>query len=453
MAAPALLRAAPIGQLPPDFDLRLDWRLVAFTAAVTVLASLGSAGICLARAHLMSASTLLASNARTIVRGRRLLVDRLIAIQVGCAVVLMATAGAMTRTMSNLLNVDPGFDAVGTLSVGVDTSAQRLEPARLHDYFSRLTDRVSTVEGVAGAAVVQVGLMSGAATTGTVDVPGFVPYTDEDRWVRMFFVGPGFFEVTGMHLLAGEAGQQRHLTSNDRIAVVNEQFARFYFGGLERAVGRTANKGIRIVGVVADAHYDSPRELPPRAMFVPFTQVGSRPRMTLIVRPRPGAQVAAAVTAAIRDFDPTARVTVATGHERLAATLARERFVAFLVAALSLFGVCLASAGLYGAVSYAISERRKELAVRVALGATRRDVLSLILQRPLRTTLAGVAFGVPAAWMTMRLLDALLFGIPRFDPAGLAASAAMVVALTLAATIQPVRRALGIDAQECLKCE
>ena len=450
---PALLRAIPIGAAAPDFDLRLDWRVLTFTAGTGLLAVLIAAGISLWRAlRVHEASTLEVSGGRSIVRSGRRITRTLIAAQVALSLLLLAAAGAMTRSLMNLRLVDPGFDATRSFLVTVDAASRAADPGALADYFRRLGERIAAAPQVAGASLVQFPLLTSASTTGTVDVAGFSPAHDDDRWVRVFFVGAGFFETTGMRLLAGRDIQPLDRRGAERVAVVNETLARFYFGRPELALGRTINRDVRVVGIVADARYNTLRDAPVRAMFVPFEQARPRPSMTFVVRPR-SEQLAAlrAAAEAVRTYDPEVRFRVATMEQQVAASLTRERFVASLAGVLSALALFLSCTALYGAVVYAVAERRPELAVRSALGASRRDIVRLVLGDPLKTAAAGILFGLPAAYLMLRSLSALLFGIAPFDVPTLLACAACLLLMTALAAIRPAQQAAAVDPLECLR--
>jgi predicted permease len=456
VAAPVLLRSVPIGTVPPAFDLRLDWRLWGFTAAISAIAALLAAAASSVRLLRTDPSRLLAAGNRTVVPGRRALTNTLIAAQVACSLVLLTTAGAMARTLINLAHVDPGFDPHETFAVRVDASHRAVGGPGAHEYYARLEEQIAALPHVERVSLVQLGLMTGAATSGTADILGFVPLADEDRWVRMFFVGSEFFDTTGMTMVAGESLQAMHMQAHERVAVVNEQFARFYFGTPDRAIGKTVNRDVRILGVVADARYDNLREPAVRAMFVPFTQAPPRRQMTFEVRPAESVASSLAVdavTSVIRRFDSQLNFTVTSGTNRLASTMARERFTASLAAVLSLLAVFLSCMGLYAAVAYAVSERRHEFAVRLALGATGRDIIGEVIRDPLRTTAIGIAIGLPCVYLLMQALSSLLFHVGSFDVPTVCGAAVLLLGVGTLAGIPAAFRVASIDPQESLQWE
>ena len=440
-AAPLLIRAMPEGSSVSGFELRFDWRLVAFTATVAIACAGGAAGASLLRLR-HGHPVLAGGGTRSVTGGQQRLSHALIAAQVACSLLLVVGAVAMWRTLDNLRSVPPGFDLERTFVVTVNATGL-LRGGDAAAYHAQLRHRISGAHGVAGATMAQLGLLTEAATTGTVTVAGFTSSSDEDRWTRMFFVGPDYFETVGMPIVRG-----RGITAQDdkaRVAVVNEQFARFYFGGTDSAVGRIVNTDVHIIGVVADARYSTLRGPAPRAMFVPYAPV-QRSQMAHIVRAE-GDPAAAmrAVREAVAAHDARLRPGFSTARHLLSASMARERFFAAIAGVLSAFALLLACAGLYAAVAYGVSQRTSELAVRIALGAAPRDILGLMLKGPLQTTLAGIALGAPGSYLMLRSASSLLFGVRPFEPAALLACGGALLAAALAAAFWPARRATLID--------
>jgi predicted permease len=452
LTAPVLLQSIPIGAAALDFELRFDWRLVAFTAVAASFAALFAAGASLWRLFRSDPASMLVSEARSIVPARRRLAGALIAAQVACSLLLMVGAGSMSRSLINLHAVDPGFDTTRTFALTVDTAGRILEKPALAAYYGRLRDRLLAAPYIGSVSVVQFPLLTGAATTGTVDVAGFTPATDDDRWVRMFFVGPEFFETLGMRLVLGRGIGPNDMAARDRVAVVNKEFARFYFGRPDLAIGRHVNGDVRIVGVAADAQYNTLRDRPVRAMFVPYTQPGARASMAFMIRPSGdrGLAMSSALQAA-RAHDPELKLKIMSLEDQVLSTLSRERFVAALAGALSALAIFLSCGGLYGSVAYSVSERRSELAVRLALGATRTDIVRLMLGTPLRTAAVGLIVGVPAVYVAMRGVSSLLFGVAPFDMWTLLACSGALLIVVTAAVVWPARRAARIDPLEALK--
>jgi predicted permease len=452
IAAPLLAAMVPAGSTPADFEVRFDWRLIAFTMLTSLAAAAGAGAMSLRQLTRTDTTTVLNAASRSVVRGRRTAMNVLIASQVGCSLLLLVVTGAMGRTLINLRHVDPGFEPDGAVAITVNASARAMEPAAVPPYFAALHARIAAMPQVAQVTLSQMGLLTRGMTTGSLDVPGWSAASEEERGVRLFFVGANFFETVGMPMIAGESLGSRDVADRQRVAVVTRHFAQFYFGSPQNAIGRFVNRDVRIIGVVADARYNTYRDTPVRAMFVPFTQAPPRPTMTFIVRAAGDhRQAIGAVTAAIRAHDPVLKVTTTTLSSLVDATMARERFAASVAAALALLALVLSCAGVYATVAFAVSERRRELAVRFALGATTRDIARLIVGGPMRVTVAGIVLAVPAAYGLMRGMATLLFGVPPFDLPMVLACGLALAAVAAAAAALPAWRAASIDPQECLR--
>ena len=452
VAAPLLAAAVPAGSTPAEFEIRFDWRLIAFTMLTSLAAAACAGGMSLRQLTRTDTAAVLNAASRSVVRGRRSAMNVLIASQVGCSLLLLVVTGAMARTLINLRHVDPGFDPNGAVAITVNASARAMEPAAVPPYFAVLHARISAMPQVAQVTLSQMGLLTRGMTTGALDVPGWSPASEDDRSVRLFFVGPNFFETAGMRIIAGEGLGARDVADRQRVAVVTRHFAQFYFGSPQSAIGRYVNRDVRIIGVVADARYNTYRDGPVRAMFIPFTQAPPRTTMTFIVRAAGDErQAIGAVTAAIRAHDPLLKVTTTTMSSLAAGSMGRERFAASVASALALLALVLSCAGVYATVAFAVAERRRELAVRFALGATTRDIARLVVGGPVRVALVGIVVAIPAAYGLMRGMSTLLFGVPPFDVPMLLACGLTLIALAAAAAALPAWRAASIDPQECLR--
>ena len=454
VTAPLLAGAVPLESTQAAFETRFDWRLMVFTVVASVAAAFGAAGISLRQMLRTDPSVALNDDSRSVVRGRRAAMDALIASQIACSLLLLIVTVGMVRTLINLRQVDPGFNPGGAVAFTVNASGLGLAPPALPVYFAGLHDRVAALPQVGQVSLAQMGLLTRGMTTGTVDVPGWSSATEEDRFVRLFFVGPKFFETAGMRIVAGEPLAAVDIADRRRVAVVTRQFAEFYFGGVDKAVGRFVNRDVTIVGVVADARYNSFRDAPVRAMFLPFTQAPPRSVMTFIVRPAGDQRQAIdAVAAAIRGHDSRLKITSRPMADLVAATMGRERFAGSVAAGLAILALVLCSAGVYATVGFAVSERRREIALRFALGATGRDVTGLVLRGPLMVALAGIAVAVPCSYALMRAMSALLFGVSPFDLPMVVGCGLGLVAVAVLAAALPAWRASSIDPHECLKAQ
>ena len=450
LAAPLLMALAPDAGSQVAFDVRFDARLMVFTIVLAVACAGVAVAASLIRLSRSDVTSLIGVESRTTSTGSRRATRVLIAMQVACCLLLAVGAVSMARTLDNLRHVSLGFD-LGQLFTVIVPATGLVDDSAAGVYHGALHDRIAAVPGVRRATMAQVGILTTSATTGTIDIDGFVPTTDDDRMARMFFIGPDYFETLGMPLVAGRAPTSHEIARGDQVAVVNERFAAFYFGRAESAIGRLVNRRVRIVGVASDARYNTPRDDVPRAMFVGYMPV-RRAQMVHIVRASGNVPATlAAVRDVVASHDPRLRPTFATGDELMQTALAREVFFATIALVLAALSITLACAGVYGAVAYAVSRRRGELAVRLALGASATDVAGLVLRDPLATTLVGAAAGIPGAYFLMQWTGSLLFGVGPFEwVTVLGCTAALVVAALLAAA-WPARRATRIDPVAALR--
>jgi predicted permease len=447
-AGPVLVRLVPRATGADRIVLGADPVVVFFAAGAALAAALVVTAACGFRLRRPDATDALATHLRPAGRRSRL-GDLLIVVQVACSLLLVAGSGSMLQTVRNLARVDAGLTLDDRFFVSVTAPHTVTDHFR---YFAYLRDAVAAAPLVSHASVVQFPLMGRGQTTGSIDVPGFTPAAPDDRFVRFFQVGPDFFEATGMPLLHGRGIDVSDVAASPKVAVVNEAFARFYFGR-DDVVDRVFANGTRIVGVVRDARYDGLREHTSRAVFVPYQQSRSRPSMTLVVHGAgdPAAAMASAATV-IRTLGGGARFEAVSARDQVEATVWRERFVAALSAALAMLAALLVCGGVYAVVACSAVERRHEIGVRIALGARRAQVVALVIGRPLSTALVGLAAGLPGTWIVMRALRSLLFGIGAFDPATLVLAAVGIVGITVAAALVPALRAASMDPREAIAC-
>ena len=269
LAAPMLMHVMPETGSQVAFELRFDSRLVLFTVMLATTCAAGAAAASLVRVWRSDPLVILQGESRSVLIGSRRITRILVAAQVACSLLLVVGAVSMARSLVNLRRVDIGFDAARTFVVDVNATGLA-GPSTMAAYHRLLHERLATLPGVERATMAQMGVFARGSTAGSVDVPGFAPSSDEDRITRVFFVGPDYFKTLGMPILAGRALEPQDGAGRTRVTVVNEQFAKFYFGSVATALERTINRDVRIVGVVANAHYNTLREEPARAMFVSY---------------------------------------------------------------------------------------------------------------------------------------------------------------------------------------
>jgi predicted permease len=369
---------------------------------------------------------------------------------VALALVLLAAAGLFIRTLQNLRSFDPGFQTDGVLVADLDDKAAALP-----------VDFVDRLEGLPGIAAVAFSThtpLSGAIWSEPA-VPAGQPLPDKDT---AFFVGAdsGFFDTMRIGLIAGRTFTRRDVAGGPLVAVVNEAFAVRYFGGRNPVGERLTAKirGVRndleIVGFVENTSAAGLREPPPPTVYVAFAQLTGDGPAWLSVRVTGSlANAESAIRKAIGASLPNAAIEVRPLRAQVEATIAHDRMVATLAGAFGLLALALACVGLYGLLAYGVAQRTREIGIRMALGAQASRVILLVQGRAVRLVLAGIALGLPAAWMASRAIRSMLFGLTPADPWVMGAAIALLIGAAQVATYLPARRAARVDPLTALRHE
>jgi predicted permease len=466
-----VLVALTPAEIPRMAAVGIDWRVTLFTFAASLATSVvfgGAAAWPAARAGLVE---VLKESPRGS-SGRSRMRQGLLVAQSGLSMVLLVGAGLLVVTLIRLTRVDAGFDPEGLVAVQLPSKPAAYETA--HDLWEFERQVVQQLEGspviasVAGAS--SLPLERGINTPMTI---GGRP----DMWgtVEWRAVTPGYFQTLGIRLVAGRTFENTDVAGRPPVAIVNEAFARRYFGGespigqrieVGRAEGKwrdqsLAGPGVEIVGIVSDIREVSLRTEPRRTMYVAQAQAPTRlstVRGTMpvfIARERfPGGDVNRALTAAIRAVDPALpRPQVLPLDDLVARSLVRERFGATLLSVLAALALALTAFGIYGVLAYTIQQRRREIGIRMALGASGPQVSRLVMVQGIAPVLVGVILGVLASVGVSQVVAGFLWGVTPTDPATLATMAAVLLGVALAASWIPAREAAGVDPVSTLNCD
>lgn len=456
----ALLALVATGAVPILVDVRPDARVLGFTAAISLATTFLFALAPALRATRVDVMSGLKEETSTAGGGRQTLARLLVTAQIAVAALLVAGAILFSRTLMNLRSVPLGFNADHLVLFDVAPGTNGYDETRGNLLYTRLLERLRQTHGISGASLEYSRLMTGGVSSGPVAPEG---WNSGSRASALFnFVGAGYFRTMQMPVALGRDFDQREMNGLHRVAVVNETFARTYFGA-ESPLGRrfrwNANDkvDVEIVGVVKDALYERLRGKPEATIYAPYTQLpwGWPQSMSFAVRTvLPPAETIASIRRAVHDVDAALPVIEPVTMEgQIGKGLFQERLFALLV---SLFGgltAALACVGLYGMVSWSVASRTREIGVRVALGARRAEVAQMIARQVWRTTLVALAIGTTAALALGRLVEHRLYGLEANDPSSLCASAAIIALVALAACVFPVRRALRIDPVKALRYE
>jgi putative ABC transport system permease protein len=378
----------------------------------------------------------------------------LLATEVALALVLLAGAGLMIRTLSRLTGVDPGFRPDHLLTMRVELPPAFEDDARRSSAIDDLLRRVRQLPGVAAAAA-GFSLPIDGSNWNSVFVPRDKPVpASRDRLpaAAMIPVSPAYFETLGTRLIRGRWFADTDNASASRVIVINETLARTIWPG-EDPVGKSLKQGWpespnpwrEVVGVVADMKFEGIVEGTTMQVYMPFAQDPPR-EFTLLVRTAvPPASLRTAVESSVAALSADAPVSaVRTMEDVLSASIARQRMALLVLGVFAAIALALAASGLYGLMAHSVTERSHEIGVRMALGAERRDVIALVLRGGLSMTAVGLVAGVGGAALLSRFLEGLVFGVEPLDPVTFASVTVGLVLVALLACYVPVRRATRI---------
>jgi putative ABC transport system permease protein len=446
-------------------DLSIDWRVLGFTALVAVGTAMLFGAAPALRASRVEPNEALKEKGRGMAaEGRAGLGNALVVLQVALSLMLIVGAGLFMRTFSSLAGLDLGFERERVLVASVNAQRLELKPAERPGLFERMREAAAAVPGVATASISAITPVSGSSWQFGVDKLDGVPIPGDDRARSVYvnIISPQWLETYGTRLLAG-----RDLTAADRagaplVILVNEAFARRFMNGANPVGHRVWERGgpnrpdadRQIVGYVRDAVYRSLREDVPPTMYIPVPQQPEVPSsMSISVRAAGGSpalltrSLAQALTGVNRDVAITFRPLA----EQVNNSLTQERLVAMLSGFFGALALLLAGLGLYGVTSYAVSRRRAEIGIRMALGAEPGGVVRMVLRRVLILVTVGVVLGGTATLATVRFVSTLLYGLQPRDPLTLAMAAVVLGAIGALAGWLPARRAARIDPARVLR--
>ncbi len=386
----------------------------------------------------------------------------LVASELALALILLIGTGLMIRAFWKLSDVNPGFEPGRLLTMQVNLPQTMYpNPPDITRFWQRVEEQVSAIPGVESMTVMAGLPPQRFINANDTQIENFTPVPNGpghniDYWQT---VGDHFFETMGIRLVEGRFFDQRDAPGAMPSAIINETFARTYYGN-ESAIGHRVRPGFQdpwltIVGVVADvknAGLDKPAGT---ELFFPYRQGFQTRQLYVVARTtRDPKSLISAARGAVRAVDPSLPVSqVQTMDEVMDGVRSRPRFLTTLLGLFSGTALVLAAVGLYGVISYSVTRRTTEFGIRMAMGAKRRDVLNLVLGQGMRLALAGVAVGAAGALALTRVISGLLFGVSAFDPITFVAMAALLVAVTAAACIIPGMRATKVDPLVALRYE
>ncbi len=452
-------------------EVGIDWHVLIFTTALAILTGLVS-GLAPALQSSRAAPTeALKAGGRGSSASVSRLRKALVLGELALAVLLVSAAGLLIRSLWALAHTDPGFHSEHVVTARITPNESFCSDAgRCDSFYRSLVDRVRALPGVSDAATVNTPPLGGRVSKRAVDFEGYVPSAGEpDPLVWENFVSPDYFRLMGITLLRGRGFSNADSAGTPLVAIVSARTARRFWPNAD-AVGKHMQadgdkNSYTIVGVVPDVRaYDLQHEVPTwinGTVYVPYgpkatISDGTMPtEMTLVVRTsNDESQIGKSIHDIAFDLNPEAPVSeLKTMPGLVSDAMSTPRSATFLFATFAGLAFVLGVVGIYGVISFFVGQRTREIGIRMALGAQRRDVLKMVVKEGLSLTLSGVVIGLVAALALTRLLGSLLYGVSATDPLALGSVAILFAVVALAACYVPARRAVRVDPAVALREE
>ena len=457
----ALLAFVPSDGRPILIHATPDARILAFTLALTFLTGIVFGLLPAMRASRPDPWTTLKDTVGAIAGtgGSLFLRKGLVAAQVTLSFLLLFGAGLFVRSLQNLKTADTGVALDNLVTFQLSPALSGYDNPRAMAFFDQLLDNLRAVPGVKSAAIAVVPILAGDEWDNSMSVEGHQAKDGENMQAFMNALSPGYFAAMGIPILEGRDFNRTDVKENATTAIVNRKFADHFFPGTS-AIGKHIGNGtgpktklnIEIVGVVANALYEGPREGIRRQVYMPNWGKGS---VTYYVRTTDASSAAfGAIRGQVRTLDASMPVyAMKTLEGQLDERLMTDRLIASLAAGFGLLATALASIGLYGVMAFVVARRRKELGIRLALGAEPGGVIWLVMREVLLLLAIGLAVGIPAALGLGKLVASQLYGIQERDPWTAVATVAVIALVSAAAGMIPAHRASRIDPILALRYE
>jgi putative ABC transport system permease protein len=467
----SVLKSALPAGTPRLTDVTLDWRVLIFTAALVIFTGIVS-GIAPA---LQSSRNELTGSLKAGARGTTLsagwLRNALVVGELALAVLLVSAAGLLIRSLWALSHLDPGFRSENVLTARVTPNESFCsEPSRCFSFYRDLVSRTESLPGVSAAALISTLPLGGRVHKRSINVEDYLPASagiEPLLWMNM--VSPGYFRTMGIPILRGREFAEADTSGSPRVAIVSADTARRFWPNQD-AVGKhirllREKDWSTIIGVAADVRgYDLRRNVPEwmeGTFYLPYgpgatLESGSVPaEMTLVIRTATAAmQLEQPLRSLVSALNPETPISeVKSMPAILSGAASAPRSTTSLFSAFAALALILGTIGIYGVISFFVGQRTREIGIRMALGARRRDVLKLVLHEGLSLTLVGIGAGLLTAFALTRFLGTLLYGVSATDPLDFTGVAVLFALVALAACYMPARRAMRIEPLVALRYE
>jgi predicted permease len=450
----ALTAFRPTLDFPFKIQLYTDYRVLLFAAGVSVLTGILFGLLPALQATRPALMPALKDESTAAHRSR--LRNVLVAGQVAISMLLLAASGLVVRSLIQAQSVDTGFNNKNALEMSFDVGLQGYDEAHGREFFEDAMRRVRALPGIQVVGLAGYLPLSLDSSSRSVKVDGYVPRKDENPYSLYTRVSPGYFEAMGIPILQGRDFAATDDGNAPTVIIVNEAFVRRFWPG-QNGVGKRASvhgggPPSEIVGVVKDGKYITLGESPTPFIYLPIAQE-YQSNMTMVVRTKGDpASMIAPVRAELQRMDSHLPLyDVKTMTEHMATTLLPARIAASVLISFGLLALALASVGVYGLMLNVVAQRTREVGIRIALGATRNDILRLVVGQGMALTAAGIAIGLLITLGLTRFLASLLYGVSTTDPWVLLSASLGLATLAALASYVPARRAMKIDPTEALK--
>ncbi len=459
----ALIAFLPRGSSSLAISTTPDWRILAFSAAVSIVTGVLFGLVPALQATRPHVAGTLKDQVGSIAGGTSVMLRKgLVAAQVTLSLLLLIGAGLFIRSLRNLKDLDPGFKTANLIAFAVDPPLNGYKPDRTLEFFRQLRDDLNAQPGVESAALAVMPVLTGNEWDSSMAVEGFAHKPSETPDPHMNFVSPDYFKTMQIPILIGRDFRMTDGKTAPKVCIVNEKFARKYFkdgNALGRHVGMGGDPGtkldIEIVGVVRDTKYEGMRDEVPLEVYRPYHQMEFALGMYAYVRTaRDPEQVFSSVRRVVNNLDPNLPVFgMKTLEKQMDESLVTERLVATLSTGFGFLATLLAAVGLYGVLAYMVAQRTREIGVRMALGAASADVVWLVMKEVCILAGIGIAIGLPAAYALTRFVKSQLYGIEPNDAFTIAAAVIGIAGVAMLSGYLPARRATLVDPMRALRWE
>jgi predicted permease len=444
------------GDIPRLNEASLDAPVLFFAVAITLLTSIlfgALPALALSRVDLIE--FLKSVGSRSVVQARNGVRNTLIILQVALVFILLAGAGLLLRSYRNVANISTGFSS-STVTMHLGLDSRYATPQQRSAFFHTLFDKLAATPGITAIGAVNHLPLTNSESLSSFSVEGYP--NQKDQLVETRSATPSYFSAMNIHLLEGRFFSSTDTSAKNPVAVVNEAFARKYFPQTP-ALGHhifvnDATAPVTVIGVLADIRNMTLEEAPPPQVYSSFWQNDAHNAAITIRSTLPSQAVIAAVRSTLKTIDPNlALAEIHTMGEFVSQATARRRFQTILLTIFAVVALFLAMVGFYGLMAYVVKQRTSEIGIRMALGATRRQVLNMILTNGLRLVAIGLIVGLAGALTLTRILAAFLYNVHPIDPITFTAVPVFLLLVTIAACAGPAWKAATTDPMHALRSE